>query len=161
MEDAQSLKDFHRLNLIIWIAILTFITILTIVAFVLDSLTMLQPLAEADRINQIIFVLAVGLAFAILFFKQSLFMPSKILTKIGDKPDSDKINLCLVHLRKNYILVWAMGEAICLLGFVNYILTVNLRYFLAFTVVSLYSVLINMPRMALLKKCGEINYVNK
>ena len=157
MDEEQSLQNFHRINITIWIAIISFIIILTLVAFLIDSSDTLKPIEGADLINQIIFILAVVLASAILFFKRSLFMPAKILKKIGSKPGSEQKDLCLKRLRINYLIVWAMGEAICVLGFVNYIFTVDRQYFLVFAVVGLYSVLINMPRMSLLENCSDEN----
>ena len=42
-----------------------------------------------------------------------------------------------------------MAELICLLGFFNYIMLADIQNYLIFAVVSIYSLLINMPREAL------------
>ena len=160
MDGKQSLQNFHRINLILWAAIISFIVILSIVTLILDAADTIQPIEGAAQISQIIFFLAVALAFSILIFKRSLFMPAKILNKLGEIPDEEKKYICLNRLRVYYVIVWAMGEAICVLGFVNYILTVDSQNFLIFAVVSLYSVLINMPRLSLLEKCSSMNQIN-
>ena len=157
MEDEQLIKNAHRINLTIWIAIISFIVVLTMITFFIDSMSPIQPVEGANQINQFAFLLAVVLAFAILIFKRTLFMPEKILAKYKHESAELLTTLCLNQIRKNYIIEWAMGEAICILGFVNYILTANRQYFLVFAVVSIYSVLINMPRIALLKRCAEPN----
>jgi len=159
MEDEQIFKDAHRINITIWVAIIAFIVVLSLMTFLIDSMSPLQPVDGADQINQFAFLLAVVLAFAILIFKRTLFMPEKIQAKYKHESGELLRTLCLTQIRKNYIIVWAMGEAICILGFANYILTANRQYFLVFAVVSIYSVLINMPRIALLKRCGEPNQI--
>ena len=154
MEDEQLFTSTHRINITIWVAIIAFIVILSLITFLIDSTSPLQPVTEAHQINQLTFLVAVVLAFAILIFKRTLFMPEKILAKHQDASADNLTTICLTKLRKNYLIVWSMGEAICILGFVNYILTANQQYYLVFAVVSVYSVLINMPRIALLKKCA-------
>ena len=161
MEDEQIFKQAHRIHITIWVAIIVFIIMLSLITFVIDAMSPFQPLESADQINQFAFLLAVVLAFAILIFKRTLFLPEKILSRLENKSTDSVTALCLARIRKNYIIVWAMGEAICILGFINYVLTANQQYFLVFAVVSLYSVLINMPRIALLQKCGESKQINK
>ena len=53
-------------------------------------------------------------------------------------------------------IVWALGEAIGIIGFINYMLTINHQYLLVFSVVSVYSILINMPRLVVAEKCIEL-----
>ena len=155
MEDEQLIKEFHRTNVIIWIAIIVTVVVLGIIIYIIDDMKLFQPILNAAQINQIIFFLAVVLAFAILFLKRSFFLPEKIVSKIPDNPLEEMISLCLVQIRKNYIIVWGLGEAIVVLGFINYILTVDFQYFLVFSVVGVYSILINIPRIVLPINCLE------
>ncbi len=156
MEDNYPIEAFHRTNVIIWMAVVVTVIVLSIIVFVIENMNVFIPVKGAAQISQIIFFIAVVLAFAILFLKRSFFLPGKIVNKLPDEPVTDKINRCLILIRKNYIIVWALGEAICLLGIVNYILTVDRQYFLVFAVVSLYSILINIPRIALARNCMEL-----
>ncbi len=155
MQDEQLIKEFHRTNVIIWIGIIVTVVVLGIIIFIIDDMNIFQPISNAAQINQIIFFIAVVIAFAILFLKRSFFLPEKIISKIPEKPIPEKINLCLVQIRKNYIIVWGLGEAIVVLGFVNYILTVDFQYFLVFSIVGVYSILINIPRIVLATNCVE------
>ena len=52
-----------------------------------------------------------------------------------------------------------MGEAIGVIGFVNYMVTADIQYLLVFSVVSIYSILINMPRISVAESCVE--FVNE
>jgi MFS family permease len=156
MENDENIKQYHRMNVIFWGSILSFVVILTVLGYILDSLNTLRPVQNAAQVNQIMFLLAVVIAFGILFFKRSLFNPKKLIDTPFEKPLPEKINLVLAKLRKNYIIVWAMGETIGIIGFVNYILTVDIQYLLVFSVVSIYSILINLPRIAIAKRCVEL-----
>ena len=153
MEQDQLIKEFHRTNVIIWVAIIVTVLFMGIIIFVIDDMKIFKPVNDAAQINQIIFFIAVVIAFAILFLKRSLFLPDKILSKIPKQPLPDMINQCLAQIRKNYILVWGLGESIGVLGFVNYVLTADLQYFMVFAIVGVYSILINIPRIALPINC--------
>jgi hypothetical protein len=156
MENDDSLKQYQKINMILWGSILIFVIILTALAYFFDSMNTLRPVENAAQINQILFLIAVFLAFGILFFKRSLFNPKKLIETPFEKSLEEKTSLVLAKLRKNYIIVWAMGEAIGILGFVNYILTADLQYLLVFSVVSIYSIIINLPRYAIVERCVEL-----
>lgn len=156
MENEIILKSYHRVNIFIWLSILIFIVILTMVTFMLDEAMTFIPVESAAQVNQVMFLLAVVIAFAILFFKRSLFVPGKIAEVPFELATEEKNSIVFKRLRKNYIIVWAMGEAIALMGFINYVLTADRQYFMVFAVVSLYSVLINIPRIAIAEKCIEL-----
>ncbi len=72
MEDNGKVIQYHRTNIIIWVAIISFVLILTLLAYFLDSSGMLLPAENAAQVNQILFLIAVAIAFGILFFKRSL-----------------------------------------------------------------------------------------
>jgi len=156
MENDGSVKQFHKINVILWGSILLFVVILTLLAYLLDSMNTLRPVENAAQINQILFLMAVLIAFGILFLKRSLFNPNKLIETPFEKSLEEKTSLVLSKLRKNYIIVWAMGETIGILGFINYSLTIDIQYLLVFSVVSIYSILINMPRLAVAERCVEL-----
>ena len=150
------LKVFHRSLMLIWVAIISGVVIITFLAFTMQSMNVMTATPQAEAINQVLFLVAVALAFAILFFKRSLFLPEKIVSTLPEKSSIVKTELVLMRLRRNYITVWALGEAIALIGFVDYVFTGNSQYFLVYTVVSIYSVLVNMPRLVIAEKCFEL-----
>lgn len=161
MENDEGLKQYHKINVLLWGSILVFVVILSLLAYFLDSMNTLRPIGNAAQINQILFLIAVVLAFGILFFKRSLFNPKKLIETPFEKSLEERTSIVLVKLRKNYIIVWAMGEAIGILGFINYILTTDLQYLLVFAVVSIYSILINLPRIAVAERCVELVKENR
>lgn len=156
MDVNVNLKNYQKINVLIWGSIITFVLILTFLGYFLDRSGSMATLENAAQINQIMFLAAVIIAFGILFFKRSLFHPRKIIEKLLDQSPVQKINQALARLRKNYIIVWAMGETIGIIGFINYMITLDIQYLLVFSVVSIYSILINMPRIALAEMCVDL-----
>ena len=155
-DNLPDLKVFHRSLIFIWVAIISSVVIITLLAFTMQTMNVVTATPQAEAINQILFLIAVAIAFAILFFKRSLFLPEKIISTLPDNSPAVKTDFVLMRLRRNYITVWALGEAIALLGFIDYIFTGNNQYFLVYTVVSVYSVLVNMPRLIIAEKCIEL-----
>jgi hypothetical protein len=140
MEENVNIKQYQRTNVLIWVSILSFVIILTLLAYLLDTSSAMLPANNAAQINQVMFLLAVVIAFGILFFKRSLFNPRKIIDSPIGKSPSDKVEFVLAKLRRNYIIVWAMGETIGIIGFINYMITVDIQYLFVFSVVSIYSI---------------------
>jgi hypothetical protein len=156
MEVEVNLKNYQKTNVLIWVSIISFVIILTFLGYFLDQLGSMLPAQSAAQINQAMFLLAVVIAFGILFFKRSLFNPKKIIENPLDQSPDEKVSQALTRLRRNYIMVWAMGETIGIIGFINYMITVDAQYLLVFSVVSIYSILINMPRISLAEMCVNL-----
>jgi len=156
MEENGKIQQFHRTNVLIWVAIISFVIILTLLAYFLESTNTMLPAENAAQVNQVLFLMAVVIAFGILFFKRSLFNLRKIVESPFEKSLPEKIDFVLTRLRRNYVIVWAMGETIGVIGFVNYMITIDIQYLLVFTVVSIYSILINMPRISVAESCMEL-----
>ena len=156
MEVDVNLKHYQKINVLIWGSIISFVLILTFLGYSLDRSDSMSPVESTAQINQIMFLFAVIIAFGILFFKRSLFHPRKIIEKLSDQSPGEKISQALARLRKNYIIVWAMGETIGIIGFINYMITIDVQYLLVFSVVSIYSILINMPRISLAEMCVNL-----
>jgi hypothetical protein len=152
---SQDLISFNKTNVILWGAILTGIVILSIIVFVLDQSQTFTPIPVAQNVNQILFIVAVIFAFGILILKRSIFSPHKIIAYAVKMTNEEKTRIVLARIRRNYIVVWAMAEVICLIGFLNYIFTVNFQAYLVFAIVSIYSVIINFPRQNLANQCIE------
>lgn len=150
------INNFHKTNMIMWAAVMSAIVIISIISYVFDQMQLIKPVHGFQEWNQIFFIIAVMLAFVILFFKRTFFVPQKIIDRAKKVQQADQVQNVLSSLRRDYIVVWAIGELICILGFVNYILIVQLNNFLIYAVVSLYAVAINIPRIGLVQKCVEV-----
>jgi hypothetical protein len=152
---SHDLKIFHKTNVFIWATIIAAMIVLSLVVFILDQQKSFVPIPEAVGVSKILFIVAVVLAFGILILKRTAFLPQKIVSRTVKKAAEDKTRIILNIIRRNYIVVWAVAELICLIGFITYIFTVNFQSYLIFAVVGIYSVLINFPRQYLAEGCIE------
>ena len=85
----------------------------------------MSPIPDSQDVAQIMFVAAVVLAIAILFLKRSAFSPTKVVKNAKDRPDAELF--VMNQIRRNYIIVWGIGELICLLGFFNFIMLADIQ----------------------------------
>ena len=145
------LNFYHKTNMIIWGAILSGMVILFGVTFVLDKMEIFAGNLTANPLSQVFFIIAIILAFSILFLKRVFFIPEKIVG-VNKLSESEALG----KLRRNYIMIWSLGEVICLLGFIDYILTVNFRSFLIYAVVGIYAVGVSMPRKTIAESCASL-----
>jgi hypothetical protein len=150
------LNSFQKTNLIIWSSIVSGMIILSIVVVILDQFNTFVPVKNAYQINQIIFMIAVVFAGAILVFKRSFYLPHKVVSPSIRNKKAEKEKAVLNRLRRNYLIIWSLAEGICLVGFINYVFTANWRSYLIFIVVSTYAMLINLPRNYQAEKCLEL-----
>jgi hypothetical protein len=151
----EKITTFHKRSRMLWTAILSAVIVLSVVAYVLNRNSVFQAIPESYTINQVLFIAAIIFAAAIILFKRSTFVASKIVERLGNEP-GDQIDHLFSTLQRNYLIVWSMGEAICLVGFVNYTMTADFNSYLIFAVVSAYSLLINIPQEGLIYKCLEL-----
>ena len=141
------MQNFHKTNLTLWVAVLSGVIILSAVVYYLYLSETMQPIPDSQDVAQIMFVAAVVLAIAILFLKRSAFSSIKVVENAKGRPDAE--NFVMSRIRRNYIIVWGIGELICLLGFFNFIMLADIQNYMIFAVVSIYSLLVNMPRESL------------
>ncbi len=144
------MQKFHKSNMILWGAITSGLVILTAVVYYLDTTSAIAPVQDSQDTAQLMFVAAVVLAIVILVLKRSVLAPAKIVQHARGLPEDQAKIFVMSRLKKNYIIIWALAELICLLGFFNYMLLSDFQNYLIFAIVSIYSMLVNMPREALL-----------
>jgi len=148
------MQNFHKTNLTLWVAVLSGVIILSAVVYYLNLSETMSPIPDSQDVAQIMFVAAVVLAIAILFLKRSTFSPTKVVENAKGQTDTELY--AMNKIRRNYIIVWGLGELICLLGFFNFIMLADIQNYMIFAVVSIYSLLVNMPRETLLIQVLEM-----
>ena len=158
LKEQMDLKSFHRMNLILWIITLSSIAIFTIVIFILDHIKLIQLTAINPFMEKLLFLFAIAVALTIIILKRSIFLPANIVNSIKDRTAPDSSGTLLLKIRRNYIIIWSLGELICIIGLIDYLLFVRINSFLVYSVVSIYSIIINMPKISSIEKC--INLIN-
>jgi len=152
----EAVASYHRMNIFLWGAILGAIIILTLAVFILNTNDVLQPATDVGTTTQILFILAVCAAIAILLLKRSVFSAERIVRNARKQAGSDQEKLIFNTLRRNWIIIWTLAELIAILGFFHYVLTTQINNYLIFVVVSVYSLLINMPKEGFVIRCLEL-----
>lgn len=148
--------DYHKTNMTLWGAVVSSVIILSIVVFLMDTNGDLEPVSGAAQLGQAFFIAAILLAAGILFLKRTIFSPGQLIKKLHVLPAADRESELLRKLRRNYLVIWAMAELICFIGFFYFIVIGDLQNYLIFAIVSLYSLMINMPREGLIYQCLEL-----
>jgi len=148
------IDNYQKVNLILWIAILSGVIVLTVIALVINKLQPFEQDLNLTVMTEILFGLAIVIAIAILVLKRSIFRVGKIIEQSSGLPQPEaKVNFVLTQLRRNYIIVWALAEAIGTIGFVYYIITSNLQNYLLFALVSIFSLASNFPAKDTIRNC--------
>ena len=149
-------NDYHKTNMTLWGAVVSGIVILSVIVFMIDSNGDLEPVTGAAQLGQTFFISAIILAAGILFLKRSILSPNRLIKKLHVLPVTERESELYKKLRRNYLIIWAMAELICFIGFFYFIVMGDVQNYLIFAVVSIYSLMINMPREGLIYQCLEL-----
>jgi hypothetical protein len=168
MDDALKNKALvqYQKNRIFWFGILAGMMSLIFITLILNYLNVFrEPLLEdIAQVHKIFLMIAFVSAFLIIVLKRTLFLPSKVVAGIRketkDIKQLDKevlIRKIIFRIRKNQMFIWLLADLIMIAGFLNYIILIQFRTFLLYSVVALYSLFINYPKFSLLEDC--YNYI--
>ncbi len=168
----DQLKQLNRANIVLWGAILSGMLILVIAAYLFKTFGILDFPAVRDTgiFRNVFLMIILILLFVILYIKRSLLTAEKITEKAQTSPaaaEADAMLPLVQHfgtnsalllktvklLRRYYLFVWTIADLIVVLGFVEYVLTLNFQSLMIYAIVGLYSLIINYPTVSLLEKC--------
>lgn len=154
--NTYDIEKYNRNNLILWASILLAMGVMCIVTYALYISHTFTPIQEITQVKNILFLIAIILAVGILFLKRSFFSVNSIVNKVKASGSENHQQSLLMKLKTNYIIIWAMGEMILILGFIEFILIADINSFLIYAVVGFYAVIINYPHKDLITKCMEL-----
>ena len=145
-------ENYYKTNLIIWGAIIFGMLMLIGITYYLNQTNVFEQIEYALEVKNILFILILMSALAILFLKRSFLDFQKIYDKIKGTQSSEKKIAFFSKLRSNYIIIWAIAESIILIGFVEYILLCDFQSFMLYSIIGLYAIGINYPRKSIFDK---------
>ncbi|MEJ2544393.1 MAG: hypothetical protein P8Y99_10035 [Calditrichaceae bacterium] len=171
----SKLRRIHRVNRILWNAILADIVILSIIAVILWYFKILtEPvLYNLKTFNDISMIVVILLLFTIMYLKRTYLVPSKIVDRAKRKElhieatdvvdfiqefgkEGNMIAKSLIIMRRYFMVIWSVANLIVLIGFIYFIVSLSLRNFIIYGIVGLYSLLINFPRFSIVENCYYI-----
>lgn len=156
----------------IWLALLVEILVLVGIGMLLDYLNVLGGPLFSNRkvISDLSMMVIVILLFVVLFLKRNLLNPDKLIERAKSKkgdvlnpqwqifvhefgPEAEIMVHVVGIIRKYYLVIWSIGNAIALIGFVALVLGLPLRQFMIYAVVGLYSLSVNFPVYSMVERC--------
>ena len=168
----SKLRRIHRVNRILWNAILVDILLLAVIAVILWYFKILtEPvLYNLKTFNDISLIVVIILLFTIMYLKRTYLLPSKIVDRAKRKElhieaadvvdfiqefgkEANMIAKALIIMRRYFMVIWSIANLIVLIGFIAFIVSLNLRNFIIYGIVGLYSLLINFPRFSIVEDC--------
>ena len=168
----SKLRRIHRVNRLLWNAILIDIVIISVIAIILWYFNILSKpvFYNLKTFNDITLIIVIILLFMIMYLKRTYLQPVKIIDRANQKqlhietPDvvdfvqefgkeANVIAKALIIMRRYYMVIWSIANLIVLIGFVSFILSLYLNNFIIYGVVGLYSLLINFPRFSIVEDC--------
>lgn len=145
-------ENYYKTNLIIWSSIIFGMLVLIGTTYYIDQSNIFEPIEYNFEVKNILFILILISALAILFFKRSLLDFQKVYSKVLGANALEKKSIFFSKIRTNYIIVWAMAESIIIIGFVEYILLCDFQSFILYSIIGLYAIGINFPRKSFFDK---------
>ncbi|MGD9488868.1 MAG: hypothetical protein AB7W47_12655 [Calditrichaceae bacterium] len=169
------LRRIHRINRLLWASIFSGMVGIVLITLVLKFFNIVsEPVSPGSEsmIDQILLIIAVLLAFLILYLKRTYLLPEKLVLRAkshelniepGDVTDfvqefgkeGDLMAKTLIIMRRYFMVVWSLANLIVIIGFIDYILALQFGSFLVFSIVGFYSMTINFPLFSLVEKCYE------
>ncbi len=166
------LKRIHRVNQLLWIAILADILILSVIVFILWYFNILtEPLlVHLKTFNDISLIIVVLLLLTIIYLKRTYLLPSRIVDRANQKElhiqstdvvdfiqefgrEANIIAKAIIIMRRYFMVIWSTANLVVLIGFISFIVSLSIRNFIIYAIVGFYSLLINFPRFSIVEDC--------
>ena len=171
----SKVRNLYRVNRLLWYSILGGVFTLLVVGYLLHyfgSITSLQA-AEQSGMGTAILIVAIILLYLVFHMKRTYLEPRKLVWRAKKKTlqitsvdladfiaqfgqTADTMAKTLILLRRYYMVIWSIANLITLLGFIEFVISGEIRTLTIYGVVSLYSLFINFPSFGIIEKCYAI-----
>ncbi len=171
----QKVRNLYRVNRLLWYAVLSGIITLLLVGFLLSYSNSITPESPTNHgaLGNVLFILSVILLFIVFHMKRTYLDPQKLVWRAQKKTlqitsvdladfisqfgeEADTMAKTLILLRRYYMVIWSIANLITLIGFIEFVVTGNLRILGIYGIVGLYSLLINFPSFRIIERCYQI-----
>ncbi len=171
----NKLRHIHRVNRVLWTALLSGMSILVLTAVLFKFGGFFQTVSPTvdSKADNVILLVTLALLFTVFYLKRHYLIPAKMVARAhkkeisygsGDIADfvaefGDKASVIartLIIMRRYFMLVWSVANVILLLGFIVFIAAGQFQTFLIYTVISAYSMIINFPSFKIIEQCMAV-----
>ncbi|WP_456406716.1 hypothetical protein [Caldithrix abyssi] len=174
-EFRQKVRNLYRVNRILWFSIFGGVAMLLLVGYLFYYMGSIPPrqTSGADSLGTIVLIIALVLLYVVFHMKRTYLDPKKLVWRAKQKnlqitnvdladfmaqfgERADVMAKTLILLRRYYMVIWSIANLITLLGFIEFIITGEVRVLFVYGLVSVYSLLINYPSFKIIERCYEI-----
>lgn len=173
MNDDLTLEliDLDKRNKIIWASVFIGVLLILFISWAVGDILIdsSAPILDPQK-SDTFFLLTIGaITIVILYIKRSILVPAKLLElgkkksdakllKYSDEDDRGRAFDKSVRLINRYMmLVWFLADIIVIIAFINYLFTGVFNTMLIYSIVGIYSLIINFPSKHVYKKM--YNYI--
>jgi len=167
---AELSREYNQTNIKIWIAVLLSSIALVAAAYLsMRAGVITEPAYLSGNQQNLIFFGVILILAVLAFFKRVFLISDRIVDKArkhsGQILPSPLTSLSiefaekgtilghsLILLRKYYLVIWSLTEAVVLAGFLVFIISLQLRSLLIFSFAGIYSLIINYPSHAMIER---------
>ncbi|NOX88351.1 MAG: hypothetical protein GXO77_04935 [Calditrichaeota bacterium] len=170
----KKVRHLYRVNRILWIGIFSGVVTLILVGLILHQFGSIVPQGAQAKssIGTIFLIIALVLLYLVFYMKRTYLEPKKLIIRAQKKTlevtsvdladfiaefgeKADVMAKTLILLRRYYMVIWSIANLITLLGFIEFVVTGEIRILMIYGVVSLYSLIINYPSFGIIERCYE------
>ncbi len=175
LEFRQKVRNLYRVNRVLWISVFSGVVMLLLVGYLFyywDTIPGDQT-STTTGLGNVVMMVAIGLLFIVFHMKRTYLDPRKLVWRAKNKKlqitsvdladfiaqfgqTADTMAKTLILLRRYYMVIWSIANLITLLGFIEFILSGQIKVLLVYGVVSIYSLLINYPSFKIIEQCYAI-----
>lgn len=174
-EFRQKVRNIYRVNRILWIGITAGVIMIMVVGFILYSFGSITPVVSTENSNlgTIFLIVAMVLLYFVFHMKRNYLAPKKLVWRAKTKniqissvdmadfiaqwgTTADTMAKTLILIRIYYMVIWFLADMIALLGFIEFVVTGEIRTLVIYGIVSLYSLFINFPSFGIIERCYNI-----
>ncbi len=170
------LQNILQKNKVVWGVVLTGMIGLLVISIVLYYLNVIGhlPIVHPEKADNVTLFVILLIVLTIFFIKQTILSPAKLiekakkpnvvlndplvtLTVTGDENRTTFLK-CVQILNRNILIVWFLADSVVIVSLVSFILVPVLNKFVLYSLVGLFSLLINFPNMSIYKKIYRYIY---
>ncbi len=167
----EKVRKIHRVNRLLWLAVLSGMLVLTVVAFIFYYFKLVEWNPNAYRnFDRIVYLVVLFLLFLIFYLKRHYLEPNKLVERVKNRQvviniedmadllqqfgsEYDLLARALTLTRRYLMLIWSVANLILIIGFIYFLMTGLLKAYLIYALIAIYSIAINFPAFSYIERC--------
>ncbi len=167
----ERVRKIHRVNRLLWLAVLSGMVVLTVVAIVFYQFRLVDWAPQTYRAyDQAVYLAVLFFLFLIFYIKRHYLEPNKLVERVKNRQvviniedmadllhefgtDYDLLARMLILSRRYLMVIWSIANLILIIGFIYFLLTGFIKMYAIYALISFYSIAINFPAFSYIERC--------